>query len=185
MDTENEIRFLEVDEEELIKKLETLGAEKILDHAKQVRYVYDLNPKQPNKWIRLRTNGTKTTLTVKELQNTTVDGTKECEIEVSDFEKTNLLLNELGFLARSKQENIRTLYKLFNVEVAIDSWPKIPTYVELEGKTKEEIFFVGKILNLDAQKLTTLDVASIYQSYGIDVLKIKDLTFGDKNNGVN
>ena len=37
---------------------------------------------QENKWIRLRTNGIKTTLTYKDAESNTIDGTKEVEIEV-------------------------------------------------------------------------------------------------------
>ena len=48
MNTEYEIRVLEIDKE-------------------QKRYVYDIIPKEDGKWIRLRTNGRKTTLTYKKM----------------------------------------------------------------------------------------------------------------------
>lgn len=64
MNTEYEIRVLEIDKEKLIKKLEELGAEFKGDNE-QKRYVYDIIPKEDGKWIRLRTNGRKTTLTYK------------------------------------------------------------------------------------------------------------------------
>lgn len=56
MNTEYEIRVLEIDKEKLIKKLEELGAEFKGDNE-QKRYVYDTIPKEDGKWIRLRTNG--------------------------------------------------------------------------------------------------------------------------------
>ena len=62
MKTEYEIRILEIDKEEMIKKLENLGAKKIGEYN-QKRYVYDLKPIEKEKWIRLRTNGINTTLT--------------------------------------------------------------------------------------------------------------------------
>ena len=62
MNIEYEIRVLEVDKEKLIKRLEELGAQLIGDFD-QKRYVFDTIPKQDSKWIRLRTNGKKTTLT--------------------------------------------------------------------------------------------------------------------------
>ena len=62
MHTEYEVRVLEVNKEEIIKKLELLNAKKVGDWN-QKRYVYDLKPANPGKWIRLRTNGIKTTLT--------------------------------------------------------------------------------------------------------------------------
>ena len=63
-DIEYEVRILEIDREEIIKKLEAMGAKKIKEGL-QKRYVYDFNPVEPNKWIRLRTNGSTTTLTIK------------------------------------------------------------------------------------------------------------------------
>ena len=66
MNTEYEIRVLEIDKEKLIKKLEELGAEFKGDNE-QKRYVYDIIPKEDGKWIRLRTNGRKTTLTHKKM----------------------------------------------------------------------------------------------------------------------
>ena len=81
MNTEYEVRVLEINHDEMVKKLENLGAE-FKFFALQQRYVYDVKPKQENKWIRLRTDGKKTTLTIKDLQTKTIDGTKELEIVV-------------------------------------------------------------------------------------------------------
>lgn len=107
MNTEYEVRVLEINHDEMVKKLENLGAE-LKFEAFQQRYVYDLKPKQDNKWIRLRTNGNKTTLTIKDLQTKTIDGTKELEIIVDDFDKTNQILEELGYKNRGFQQNKRT-----------------------------------------------------------------------------
>ena len=43
MNTEYELRILEIDKDEMIKKLESLGATKVADFD-QKRYVYDLVP---------------------------------------------------------------------------------------------------------------------------------------------
>ena len=96
MNTEYEIRILEVDVENLTRKLENLGAKKVGDWF-QKRYVYDFVPKRENQWIRLRTNGEKTTLTYKNIEKDAIDGTKELEIEVDNFEKTNEMLEILGY----------------------------------------------------------------------------------------
>jgi len=62
MKIEYEVRALEINKEEFIKKIEDLGAKKIGDFE-QKRYVYDLVPyKSDCEWIRLRTNGKKATL---------------------------------------------------------------------------------------------------------------------------
>ena len=104
---EYEVRVLEINKEEIQNKLNELGAT-LVEDVFQRRYVYDFNPVNPNKWIRLRTNGKKTTLTIKEVvDKNKIGGTKELEVEVSDFELTNIALNELGFKHRNYQENKR------------------------------------------------------------------------------
>ena len=72
MHTEYEVRVLEIDKEEIIKRLEQLGAEFQWDYV-QRRYVYDFIPKVESKWIRLRTNGKETTLTYKSVEKDSID----------------------------------------------------------------------------------------------------------------
>ena len=145
MKTEYEIRILEIDHDEIVKKLEELGAKKTMD-ALQERYIYDVIPKDDHKWIRLRTNGAKTTLTIKDLEAKTIDGMKEIEIEVSDFKKTNLLLENLGYKNKGFQQNKRVQYILDDVEFDLDHWPLIPEYMEIEGKSEESVLNMLKKL---------------------------------------
>ena len=175
MKKEIEARLLECDVEKTIAKLELLGAEFAGDWI-QIRNCYDFNPIKENSWIRLRTNGEETTLTIKEIENTFIDGTKECEIVVSDFKTTDELLNKLGYYARSNQENRRIRYYLDKVEIDIDFWPLIPTYIEFEGECEEDIQKVCNKLNIDYKSLVTLDVSSIYEHYGYDINKVTKLT---------
>ena len=177
MNTEYELRVLEVDIERLTNKLESLGAEKIGDWM-QKRYVYDFTPKRENQWIRLRTNGKKTTLTYKNIEKNTVDGTKELEIEVLDFEKTNEMLEILGYKNKGYQENKRVRYSLGGVEIDFDTWPRIPTYMEIEGKDEEEIAKTLEVLEIPKDKVTALNCEDIYKEiYNINIDKIKNLTF--------
>ena len=152
MNTEYEIRILEVDVENLTRKLENLGAKKVGDWF-QKRYVYDFVPKRENQWIRLRTNGEKTTLTYKNIEKDAIDGTKELEIEVDNFEKTNEMLEILGYKNKGYQENKRIRYLLNGVEIDFDSWPRIPTYMEIEGSNEKEVTETLKLLELENAKV--------------------------------
>lgn len=176
MNVEYEVRVLEINHEEIVKKLESLGAEFKFE-ALQQRYVYDLKPKVENKWIRLRTDGKKTTLTIKDLQAKSIDGTKELEIVVDDFAKTNQMLEELGYKNRGFQQNKRTQYILDGVEIDLDRWPLIPEYMEIEGPSSEEVYETLAKLGIQKEKQVTLDVASIYDHYGFDGDNLTDLNF--------
>lgn len=179
---EKEIRILEVDKEDFIKKLLNLGAVLVSEDTIQKRYVYDIDENDKNKWIRLRTNGHETTLTVKQIiDKHSIAGTDEIEVRVSDFDATDKLLNKMGIFHRNYQENIRTIYKIEDMEISIDTWPLIPTYVEIEGSKEEEIIDLINKFNIEKEKITTLDVCSIYKDiYGIDILSIKNLKFGEE-----
>ena len=52
------------------------------------------------------------------------------------------MLEEMGYKAHTYQENKRTRYMLDGVEFDIDSWPYIPTYLEIEGKNEKDYCFV-------------------------------------------
>ncbi len=176
MSKEYEVTILEIDDS-LESKLIKLGA-KLVSDSMQRRYVYDVKPVNPNKWIRLRTNGKKTTLAVKEVKDKNeIGGTDEIEIVVDSFENTNKLLESLGYISRNYQENYRKMYVFNGVEISIDSWPMIPTYAEIEGKSEKDVLNALELLGYTKKDYTTLDVVSIYELYNIDIMKIKELKF--------
>lgn len=174
MHTEYEVRILEIDVPAIRKKLDELGASLDFDLL-QKRYVYDFIPKVDGKWIRLRTNGERTTLTIKNLVSSEIDGTQELEIEVDSFEKANLILNELGYEAKGYQENRRIQYLFNEVEIDIDYWPSIPTYLEIEGPSEDAVYKVVELLGFKKEDCTTKDVSSIYKDYGYNLDEISEL----------
>ena len=177
MKTEFEIRILEINIEDIEKKLESMGAIKKGEYN-QKRYVYDLKPVENGKWIRLRTNGKKTTLAFKDVVSDTIDGTKEVEFEVSSINDAKEFMKKIGFEYRSFQENTRIQYELDGVEIDIDTWPMIPTYMEIEGKTEKQVYDMINKLEIDADKITALNCDDIYRKiYNIDINEIKELKF--------
>lgn len=174
MHTEYEVRVLEINKDDVIKRLEKLGAKFQFDCV-QKRYVYDFIPKINGKWIRLRTNGKKTTLTIKNLVSSEIDGTQELEIKVDNFERCHLMLKELGYEAKGYQENRRCQYMLNGVEIDIDSWPLLPSYLEIEGSSEEAVYNVLSALGYEREDSTTRDVEGIYLDYGYDLSEIYEL----------
>lgn len=176
MNSEYEVRVLDIDVDSFIKQIEKLGAIYV-NKYEQKRYIYDFNPKIDNKWIRLRTDGFKTTLAIKEYQSVEIGGTKEIEIEVSDIEKTDEILNQLGYSKRSIQENKRIRYILNDVEIDIDTWPYLNTYVEFEGKNKKSVQDLLKLLEIDENSITTMDAQDIYLANGFTLEDLNNLKF--------
>ncbi len=176
MKTEYECRILDIEVEEIRKKLESIGAKKVKERSMR-RYVYDIDPNRKGFWIRLRDNGEKITLTLKEKVSNEIDGTKEMEVTVDDFEKTNTILNRLGFIAKAYQENKRISFVYEDVEIEIDFWPKIPPYVEIEADSAEKVKKVVKLLGFRMPDTTYISIPEVYQKYGLDIHKFKQLKF--------
>jgi adenylate cyclase, class 2 len=174
---EHEAKVLDIDPDFTQQVILDKGG-KLLGEKLMRRYVYDITPGDQSKWLRLRDTGSEVTLTVKEITSDAIDGTHETEVVVSDFDTTNQLLAALGFTPKSYQENKRTSFILDGVEVEIDSWPRIPPYLEIEGKSREDVIRVAAMLGYGEDELTGENTTKVYARYGIELAGIAELKFG-------
>ena len=174
MNIEYELKVLEVDSKQLVKKLTGLGLEQ---HPAQSfrRYVYQLGTE--GAWARLRTDGNKSMLTYKRFVENTIDGMKELEIEVSDFAKTHELMQALGFTEYIYQENRRTNFTKPGVEISIDEWPLIPAYAEIEAKDKQTVEEYLTKLDMGKHRTTSEPTSKIYELYELDINSYPHLSF--------
>ena len=97
MSIEYEAKILHINTVQFVQRAESLGAKKTGSYQFR-RYVFDTIPAQANKWVRLQTDGSRTTITCKEIMNDTVDGTIEKEIVVDDFDQALDVLAALYIL---------------------------------------------------------------------------------------
>lgn len=138
---EIECRFLEIDKEVLLERLRRLGAEDRGEILLEETIFYDPEFKwrDEQKYLRVRKCAGKTTLTYKEHREHTATGTYEVEFEVSDAPKAEVLFESIGLQLFRHQAKKRHTFKLDDVTFDIDTWPRIPTYVELEGSSEEKL----------------------------------------------
>ncbi|WP_036967983.1 class IV adenylate cyclase [Promicromonospora kroppenstedtii] len=176
MPIEHEGKILDIDPAAVERTILDKGGQKFGEKLMR-RYVYDIVPGDMSKWIRLRDTGQETTLTVKEIKSDAIDGTHETEVVVDSFEETNALLGMLGFTAKSYQENKRVSFVLDGAEIEIDSWPRIPTYLEIEAATAEEVIRIAGLLGFGADDLTGENTMKVYDRYSIDLAAIPELRF--------
>ena len=116
-------------------------------------------------WVRVRDEGDKVTLSYKQLNDRSIHGTKEANVTVLDFEDTCNFLESIGMKQKSYQVTKRESWLLDGVEIEIDTWPWIPQFVELEGKSKQSIKRVASKLEFDWQKALHGSVEIAYQAY--------------------
>ena len=170
---------MDVDEEIVQRKLVDCGAALIVRKDYR-RYVFNSIPVIKDRWVRLRTDGQKTNLTVKEMTSATVDGVQEWETVVDDFETALTMLEKMGLKPKGYQENRRELYVLDGVKLSIDEWPGLKSLLEIEGHSKDEVYAMLDKLGLNSDKFTANSISQIYlDELGIDLDNRPWLRFED------
>ena len=176
MTIEYETKVLDINKEKIQEKLIKLGTKRLFKH-KFRRWVLDMTKDEKNDFIRLREKYDKVTLTYKKRNNTQIDGVEEIETNVTNFDTTAEILLKLNWTGKYYQENIREMYILDNIEFCLDTWPNIPTHLEIEGKTYEDVNKGLKLLNLENKDVGNISVLDIYSKHNIDLHSIKTLKF--------
>ncbi len=168
MITELEAKFLDIDIVDMRDKLSRLGAELIHSERLMKRRNFDYDDMRIDKvngWIRIRDEGERIMLAYKQLNDRTLYGTKEITLEVEDFEKMELFFKLIGLKPLAYQETKREMWMLDDVEITIDTWPWIPSFVELEGMDETLIKHVAKELEFNWENALYGSVEIVYQKY--------------------
>ena len=131
---EIEGKFLEINITDLRKRLKANNAKKIHKMMLYKRYVFNLLNGEKG-FIRTREENNSVTITVKTYPKNSKYAL-ESEISVNGtLEKSRDFLLSQGYKVKAYQETLREKWSLGDcLEIAIDSIPWIPTYVELECK---------------------------------------------------
>jgi len=168
MDNEIEAQFLGIDKDEMRKRLKSVGAKLVKPEVLMRRVVFDTGE---HSFARVRDEGGgKIVMTYKDISDDdSILGTKEVNVVIDDYEKGVLLMKGCGLKLKAEQESYRETWTLGPVEICIDTWPWIPTFVEIEGPSEELVWEVAEKLGLDKAKAKFGSVDTTYRYYyGID-----------------
>lgn len=177
---EIEVKFLEIDKIKLIQKLQGLGAHDFGEELITEQIFHDKQGKwlRENKFGRIRTTSKGIFFTYKHSQERNAFGVTEIEFQITDPEKMKAFLEALDLVMDRENEKIRHKFKLREVVVDIDTWPQVPTYVELEGPTEDSIKEAAKNLGFDySQGVFGTASQVIEENYHIAVNKLRYFTF--------
>jgi adenylate cyclase class 2 len=178
---EVEARFLNVDVGALLERLKAAGAEDLGEDLIHEVIFYDKDlrwQREEKKYARVRKTKNGIRMTFKHNDVLGADGTKEIEIAVDDFDRAAAFLEAIGLVAFREQEKKRHSFKLGEVMVDIDTWPSIPTYVELEGPSEEALKETASRLGLDWNQAVFESARFLIEKYyGIPVSSYRHFTF--------
>lgn len=181
MKHEYEAKFLAIDVDALQAKLTNLGATQTFPRTLLTRKIFENDALDGGQWIRLRDEGTRSTLTLKHVTDATrIDGTTEIETEVTDLHAMAEILRGLGLREVRYQENYREEWRLGEVAFDFDTWPDLPTFIEIEGPDEASVRQAAALLDLDYAEARFGSVDEIYKSEaGRDILAEPTLLFAD------
>lgn len=126
-------------------------------------------------WIRVRTDGKRTTLTLKEQRGTGITKRSEYEVEVSDFATTvKILTKMIPDAYRNYMITTRDVYELGDVTITIDKWPYLPYQLEIEGSTEKKIREVYDRLKISGKIAPSIAISDeeYYKLHNIDYKKL-------------
>lgn len=162
MKLEIEATFLEVNKDTLRAQLQAAGAELVQAEVLMRRAVFKLGE---HDFARVRDEGNRIVLTYKNHHNNTLTGTEEINVEVSDYDDTIAILQACGLVVKSVEDSYRESWKLNNVDIDIDTWPWIPTYVEIEGPSETAVEQVANLLGFSMKNAIIGSVDEVYKLY--------------------
>ncbi|MBU1446608.1 CYTH domain-containing protein [Patescibacteria group bacterium] len=138
---EIEVKILEIDPEEVDRKLIGLGAQKVFDGILKVKYfdTSDSAMRAKGDLVRVRQFGDERVEVCYKTNKRIEDGFKVCDeysLEAKKFEDAIELFRGLGLQITCEYEKKRVVYKLKNeeldAEIVIDIYPTLPPFIEIE-----------------------------------------------------
>ncbi|WP_250001533.1 class IV adenylate cyclase [Actinoplanes sp. M2I2] len=181
MEIEFEARFLAVDTDAVRDRVAAQGGVCVMDRTLMRRIVFKNDDiAERGGWLRLRDEGRRVTMTYKQTTSDTsaIDTTLEAEIHVNDFGAAKSLLEAMGFQALRYQENYREEWKLGEVTLDLDTWPGLPTFLEVEGPDEASVRAAAVALGLDFAQARYGSVDEVYLAVlNRDILREETLTF--------
>lgn len=165
---EREVKVLNIDKEEIEKKLIGMGAALVKDED-QINYRFDTEDgflkKAYKGYLRIRitknnlSGETKSTMTFKRsIKRDSLRVNEEIDTDLSDWESASNIIELLGYKRKNPGYKHRRSYMYENIMFEIDTWDEktySKPYLEIEVASDEELEKAIKLLNLDRSQITT------------------------------
>lgn len=177
---EKEIKILEIDLEKLQKKLESIWAIKIFEW-----FIHDIYYDFSDNWkfkmednqrlFRVRQKWEIHLYTIKRKRNTEIDWWEkwykiadEWERQITDVESFKKVLENYWMIQVREKKKYRISYTLNWIEFDIDKYDNIPTLLEIEANTSEEIEKYILILELEKNIKKNFWSRWLYKYYSLE-----------------
>lgn len=174
MAKEIEVKILNVDLDEMEKRLVDIGA-KLISKEYQINIIFDSKDNyienNLNSYLRIRetknllTNEVKVNLTLK--KNISKDGAREnleVTTEIDDKQSMIYILKDLKYEVIEEGYKNRISYIYENIRFDLDKWDKNTypyPYMEIEVEKKEDLEKASNLLNIDKDNISTKSIMEL------------------------
>ena len=166
---EVEVKFLEINVPETIKKLEAIGARKVFE-GRIIPSFFDFPGdvlRGKEQILRLRKKGNETELAFKQKkQYEEAKVAEETEVNVSEFETMKQILLKLGMKEVARKPKHRISFAGEHCHYEIDTYDGLPPYLEVEAESIEELRKAVAKLGLDMKDARPWSGRQLLRHYG-------------------
>jgi predicted adenylyl cyclase CyaB len=166
---ETEVKILEINKTDIIKKLEGIGAKQIY-HGKIFSVVYDIN----GAVLRIRRFLDSMALTYKSQVNhksgtclkkrSKYKAMDEIEVTLGDFTKARKIFNALGYKEKAANSKFRISYNTADAHFDLDKIKGIPIFMEIEAKPAVIKKYL-KLFDIDNSKVKPWNTKNLLDYY--------------------
>ena len=167
MGKEYEIQILDINISKMRKIIKENKGKKIHKNIRFERAVFHRCNNKVKSFARVRNEGKDTTMTVKIYNNPKFPDEYEVTIK-ENFETGKKFLEALNLKMKAYQETYREKWTLPIKgvhEITFDTWPGIPTYMEIDCDNKKTLDKVIKLFNPSKDKITYGASGAKYELY--------------------
>lgn len=162
MQTEFEIKFLQIDPDAIRDWLQSIWAICTIPLRRMQRYVF-AHPYNPNAYIRIRKEWNKTTTSYKEDDgHKTLGSIKEIEIEIDNAEGMRNIYLLCWLREKAIQETYRETRIWNTITITIDRRPWLKPFIEIEWPQEIDVNNFLKVIWLDKNDWLYGTVSDVY-----------------------
>jgi adenylate cyclase class 2 len=176
---ELEVKFFDINLPDIRRKLTQVGATVKIPQRLMRRVVFggEANSAMSCTYARVRDEGNNhITMSAKySAAGGEIASQMETEVVVSDFEACVSALVAFGLTITNHQENKRETWQMSDgTLVELETWPDLPNYMEIEGKSVDAIKKTADTLGLNWERHTTDSTDRLYASHtGLSAVELK------------
>ena len=185
MAIEREIKFLDTDLSVIRAKLQEIGGVCSVPERLMRRTIFDFPDRrlgEKHAWARVRDEGDRVTMSYKRLASIGLEGMEEVEFTIPRFEDGEAFLRGLGLVPRSFQESRRETWEWNGCEIVLDTWPWLPSFIEIEGENEEEMQGLVRMLGLAWKQGVYGGIVEVFKYYyqvtSDEINHIETIAFG-------